>query len=162
MTKVYLAARYSRRDELRRYQQELADLGLGIVVTSRWLTDDHLWEGEGSGAPFAEAQRYAREDLEDIIVSHLVVCFTEPPRTSNSRGGRHVEFGYSLAKQKPIIVVGPRENVFYTMPGVMQTESWGVAKTWVATFDPEAGDWTEDPTATAGKCAGSGEVADGP
>ncbi len=28
-------------------------------------------------------------------------------------GGRHVEFGYALAKGKPIVLVGPQRNVFH-------------------------------------------------
>ncbi len=43
-----------------------------------------------------------------------------PSRSSRgsgySRGGRHVEAGYALAKGKYLVLVGPRENVFYSLP----------------------------------------------
>ena len=41
--RVYLAARFSRFDELNRYREELTDVG--IAVTSRWLDGGHEWVG---------------------------------------------------------------------------------------------------------------------
>jgi len=45
-----------------------------------------------------------------------VITFTETPRSSNSRGGRHVEFGIALGMRKRAVVIGPRENVFHCLP----------------------------------------------
>jgi nucleoside 2-deoxyribosyltransferase len=116
---VYLAARYSRRLELCGYAAELESAG--HRVTSRWLLGNHQAENEQLHRG-AEAERFAAEDLADVRAAALVVAFTEAPRTSNSRGGRHVEFGYALGIGIAVVIVGPRENVFGCL--VPQFESW--------------------------------------
>jgi hypothetical protein len=50
----------------------------------------------------------------------------------NSRGGRHVEFGYALGARKAIMVVGPLENVFYCLPHVFQHDEWDTALRYLA------------------------------
>lgn len=116
---VYLAARYSRRLELCGYAAELyAD---GHHVTSRWLLGNHQAENDQLHRG-ADAERFAAEDLADVSEAALVVAFTEVPRTSNSRGGRHVEFGYALGLGIAVVIVGPRENVFGCL--VPQFETW--------------------------------------
>lgn len=122
--KIYLAARYSRMEELKGYADELA--AAGHVITSRWIRG-------GNGIPETaavdmESQRFALEDYRDLSAADTVISWTEPPRVeSTARGGRHVEFGLALAMGKRILVVGPRENLFHTMPGVHQFDEWGPA-----------------------------------
>jgi nucleoside 2-deoxyribosyltransferase len=119
---VYLASRFSRIEEMRQRSADLAEMG--IVVTSRWIRGGHEWDGiDDEEIPIEEAARFAREDLEDIDRADMVICFTEPPRSSASRGGRHVELGYALGK-KPIVIVGYRENVFCTLPEVTFFPQW--------------------------------------
>ena len=121
--KVYLASRFSRLSELNTHADELE--AMGITVTSRWLRGGHEWVGSADEEiPLARLHRFAAEDLEDIDAADILVCFTESPRTGPSRGGRHVEFGYALAKGKPIICVEHRENVFYCLDDVLFVESW--------------------------------------
>jgi len=119
--KIYLAARYSRRAELQRYAREL--VLLGHEVTARWLlgqhriTDEQL-AGAASTASLDDlrlGQRYARDDITDVAHADLLIAFTEQPRSTSSRGGRHVEHGIALALHKPVWLVGPRENVFHTL-----------------------------------------------
>lgn len=127
MTHVYLAARFSRSAELLGYKAELERDG--ILVTSRWLLGGHEWSGvDDNDIPPECAHRFAREDIEDLKAADVVICFTEEPRSGNSRGGRHVEFGYALAIEKSIIVVGYRENVFYTLPEVLFVSDWDKAR----------------------------------
>ena len=120
--KIYLAARYSRMEELRGYAEELA--AAGHVITSRWIRG-------GNGIPETaavdmESQRFALEDYRDLSAADTVISWTEPPRVeSTARGGRHVEFGLALAMGKRLVVVGPRENLFHTMPNVYQFDEWG-------------------------------------
>ena len=112
--KIYLAARYSRRQELLGYAAQLEELGHS--VTSRWLAgnhqirDDQLNDGLDE---LALAQRYAREDLVDVAQADLVISFTEEARSTTSRGGRHTEYGFALALRKRLWLIGPRENVFH-------------------------------------------------
>lgn len=150
--KVYLASRYSRREELLGVRDVVE--ALGGEVTSRWLNGDHqlandgtpigedgasLVEGEElrSGETFSEhdrseraaqlRQKFARDDIEDVLAADVVIAFTEEPRTTNSRGGRHVELGIALGAGKRIIVVGPRENIFCWLPEVEHYSRWATA-----------------------------------
>ena len=131
---VYLAARYSRREELCEYREHLSEMG--FLVQARWLNGGHqladngtpigengepLVEGDGSGSS-DESQRlrakFAQDDWEDVTAADIVISFTEPPRSKANRGGRHVEFGIALARGARVIVVGFRENIFHWLPQV--------------------------------------------
>jgi len=124
--KVYLAGRYSRRLELCGYRQELVDAG--YEVTSRWLNGNHEIDTDTQGlsiqAAASERERFAKEDWADVMAADICVSFTESPRSTNSRGGRHVEFGASLGAGRRCIVVGYRENVFHHLPAVEFFGSW--------------------------------------
>ncbi len=119
--KIYLAARYSRREEVCEYREQLRVLG--HEVTSRWLNGDHQAENDDLHAG-AEAERFAFEDFKDVLDAEMMISFTEKPRTTNSRGGRHVEFGIALGRMMRVWVVGPRENVFHCMEDVRQFDRW--------------------------------------
>jgi hypothetical protein len=136
--KIYLAARYSRREELCGYRAQLERVG--HQVTSRWLNGSHQITNEGKpidetgealieNGTCEEAARLRREfvieDVADVGEAECVVSFTEPPRSNHSRGGRHVEFGMAHALGKRLIVVGHRENLFHWLPGVEFCETWG-------------------------------------
>lgn len=115
--KIYLASRYSRRNQMREFANELA--GLGHTVTSRWIdTDFPIAEaGQSAAAPPELREKYAQIDLEDIDAADMLVNFAEAPG-SGGRGGRHVEFGYALAKNKQMVVIGYYEHIFCHHPAV--------------------------------------------
>lgn len=137
----YLAARYSRRKELVEYREQLQ--ALGHRVTSIWLNGGH--QIDEAGVPIGEdgeqlfesgiddphavklREFFAQEDLNDIEFADVLIAFTEPPRSTTSRGGRHVEMGYALGRYKPVIVVGPQENVFCYLPQVSVYSTWDEA-----------------------------------
>ena len=126
--KIYLAARYSRIDELNVYAEELRDDG--HFITSRWLKGDHKIheitarvEAASKTMPL-EGSRFALDDWTDLRGAECVISFSEEPRSGHSRGGRHVEFGLALAWEKRVILVGPRENVFHTLPQVEHFWQW--------------------------------------
>ena len=125
---VYLAARYDRREELRGYAGDLRDRG--ITVTSRWL------HGEDTGLGGAAC---ALADLEDIRAAGTLIAFTEDPafyKPGSSRGGRHVELGYALARPgMRVIACGPPENQFCHLPQVERYASWPEI---LAVFDSDA------------------------
>lgn len=122
--RIYLASRYSRREELCVYATRL--LALGYWVTSRWLNGNHQVSDAGLSEQAHEAERirFASEDWNDLVDADTCISFTEEPRGTNSRGGRHVEFGAALAYGKRCIVVGPRENVFHCLPEVEVYATW--------------------------------------
>jgi len=138
--KVHLAAQYGRRVELCGYRDQLRDLGYD--VQARWLDGKHqisdsgvpigddnerLVEGDSrSDSPRAAAlrEKFAVEDLHDVMLADIVINFTEP-RSTASRGGRHVEFGIALRNMLcRLIVVGHRENIFHWLPDVEFYETW--------------------------------------
>jgi hypothetical protein len=62
----------------------------------------------------------AKADIEDIAQADVVVSFTSP---GQGQGGRHVEFGISIALDKQVVLVGPREHVFHALPQVIQFDT---------------------------------------
>lgn len=115
--KVYIAARYSRRDEMRAVARLLYDVG--IACTSRWLTENEPLDHKlGDQLPFFYAET-AKVDLEDIDKAETLLFFAENPHIGTPRGGRHVEFGYALAKGKRLVCIGGAENIFGFLPQVI-------------------------------------------
>jgi hypothetical protein len=119
--RVYLSARYERRLELRIYANRLRRAGIHIV--SRWLestTDDEA----------IDPARAAVDDLCDVVEADVLLAFTDG---EPARGGRHVEFGIAIGLalgMRPgqtlrLIVVGPKENVFHSLPGVEHVATFG-------------------------------------
>lgn len=102
--RIYIAGRWSRRAEFRRYARHLE--AHGHVVTSRWLA-----QRTDAKSP-AKARAEAERDLADVLRSDVLLAFTEPSRT-NSRGGRFCELGAALATGIQVHLVGGHvENVF--------------------------------------------------
>ena len=116
MKRVYLAARYDRRDELRVYREQLQ--AIGVEVTSRWLDETGSLSGDMEVGKEDFYKETASVDLEDVRRADTIIFFAEDPLLGWKRGGRHVEFGYALALAKHIIVLGPKENVFHYIPWV--------------------------------------------
>jgi hypothetical protein len=76
--KIYLASRYSRRDQMRRLAVELKQMG--YTVTSRWLETEWVDRpDQGTAAPPEYRATYAVIDLEDVAAADVMVNFTEPP-----------------------------------------------------------------------------------
>lgn len=123
--KIYLAGSYNRRTAIQLCRTDLEKIG--HEVTSRWL-DCH----GGKAPPVflsthltdvkpADGKEFAEEDLADIDAAKLVVMFTQEPSTT---GGRHVELGYALAKEKRIAIVGSVENIFQTARNIELYPTW--------------------------------------
>lgn len=116
--RVYIAARFSKRPEANQLAQKLQILG--HTITSRWVLPEatHVMPtGLSKLAADSERERFARQDIEDVIACDWCISLMEKPR-SNGRGGRHVEFGYALALSKKMTIIGPRETVFHHQPEV--------------------------------------------
>ena len=114
--KVYLAALFSRRAEMETYANKIAENG--HEITARWV-----YGGEDG----LSRTEIALMDIEDVDKADAIISFTHPRGTMTTGGGRHVEFGYALAKGKKLIVIGAYENVFHHMPNVQiysDLDSW--------------------------------------
>lgn len=113
--KIYIAGRYSRRDEFREVAKKL--VSYGHEVTSRWLDEQIDVAHSMADLTPAYAAKAAAHDLSDIDDAVAILFFSEDALTP--RGGRHVEFGYALAQGKWIYVIGPKENIFHYHPFVV-------------------------------------------
>jgi len=98
---------------------------MGHTVTSRWLNGTH----EAQDGDVSRWKDFASEDLDDIKKSQVLIAFTESemfPRVS-----RHVELGIALGRGIYVAIVGPLENVFCCLPGLMHYESFdGLEVAW--------------------------------
>lgn len=111
--KIYLAAKYARREEMEQIAIELMNV-YGYDITARWVFGGE--EGKTN-------EEIAVFDLEDVAEADTVISFTEHPNMYTT-GGRHVEFGYAIATGKRLVVIGPRENVFHHYPTVEQFDTF--------------------------------------
>lgn len=123
---VYLAARYSRKLEIKEKAKELENIG--IKVTSRWLEEKADPDSNLNDAPDSLNRTVAIQDIEDIDKADVLILFTEDPEKEYRRGGRHFESGYAYGIDKPIITLGPRENVFHYIEKVINVELWDELK----------------------------------
>lgn len=116
----YLAAAFKEQLRLRNYAEELRNMG--YVITSRWLFEER--------DPLHDLQKnedysiYAEQDLEDIRACDVFIIFTVEPTELIKRGGKHFEAGYASGVYKPIVVIGPDENIFYQLKGTTHFNSW--------------------------------------
>lgn len=123
--RIYLAARFSRNDEMRGVRDVLT--ALGHEITSRWI-DLHGGDQLESAAAIvlnsdpASVAHFGQHDIEDMLAADLVISFTSAD--GGGKGGRHVEHGFALGARKRVMVVGPRENIFHTLPQVEHFADW--------------------------------------
>ncbi len=115
--KVYLAARYLRKKEIKSLVPLLA--ANNITTTSKWLdeTFSETANLDEFTPTFCRATAYI--DLADIEEADTFVFFSEDPKIGTPRGGRHVEFGYALARGKRMIAIGGQENIFHYLPEIV-------------------------------------------
>ena len=123
--KIYLAARYSRNAEMRAHRAVIE--AYGDEVTSRWID---LHDGKYPGSFTREQVNHdpdycsaiGLDDLDDIRSAEVVISFTEAD--GGGKGGRHVEFGIGYGLGKRMVLVGPREHVFHTLPSIEWYPDW--------------------------------------
>jgi hypothetical protein len=119
--KIYLAAPFTAQDTMRGVRDVLSTFG--HEVTSQWLD----FAGDGIAVEQINAHPelcmgHAISDVGDIARSDMFVEFTQ--YGSSTTGGHHVELGMALGMRKRVIVVGPRENIFQTLPEVEWFDGW--------------------------------------
>ena len=130
---IYLSAPYPRRNELIRYTEELK--AQGHRITSNWVYGDEdlvplehrqLWTTDIGTDDDVDphAQPIAIQDYEELKQANTLIFFSQKPSNPAPRGSRHVEFGMAYSLGLQIFVIGPRENLFHTMPEIRHWDSW--------------------------------------
>lgn len=109
----YLASRYDSKLFLRGVRDKLQ--AMGHAVLSTWLTEEEPLNVQIDDVDPDTLVDYALQDLAEILEADVFVHFQNQNRP-NIRGGSSVEFGIALAKEKKMIVVGDRINIFDFMP----------------------------------------------
>ena len=127
MTRFYLAARYSRRAEIHPLIPVFRAYGMDLQA--RWLHGVHeIVAGTAEDVAQLRRVQFAVEDYEDVERARFLVLYNPAADHGIVPGGHHVEVGarsswcsttyVALALGKPVILVGPPENVFHYHPGV--------------------------------------------
>jgi nucleoside 2-deoxyribosyltransferase len=120
--KVYLAAGFSRKNEIAEKSQELENLG--IVVTSTWPYEDISGNAKLHEVSDEYLRTHARKDLNEILSADAIILFTQDPLVPFHRGGRMHETGFAHALGKSLLICGPRENLFHWLPEFNQFNTW--------------------------------------
>lgn len=121
---VYLAGRFGRRMELLGYAEALR--AQGIIVTSSWLKRTAI-DAISVETDIDFARSCADEDIADINNAQAMILFTDHDTTYPSKGGMHFETGYAYGTEMPMILVGPRLNVFHYLAEVTPFAEWSPA-----------------------------------
>ncbi len=104
--RVYIAAPYPLRDMAQALMRRVE--GAGHTVTSTWLTSYDRMTNE-----------FACLDLADVRRADVLLALSPSEWLDKGTGGRHVEFGYALALNKPIVLIGERGNIFHYLSDVL-------------------------------------------
>ena len=118
--RVYLAAAWSRKDEIKKIADELIELG--VDVQAQWLSEPAIFPADVSKAFFL--QQRAEIDVNDILQCDLLVRFSDDLTgqtvpASLATGSRMFEMGLAWQAGKEIIVVGGYQCVFDYLEGVI-------------------------------------------
>lgn len=119
---VYLAGRYSRKNELRECAAELE--ACDYLVTSSWLKEHYDPNVQLKELTDEDNRKIAEQDVVDIDRAEALVFFAEDQNAQPPRGGRHAEYGYALAKGLQLFVIGAKENIFHFLPNVKVYQTW--------------------------------------
>ena len=95
-----------------------------IEVRAHWLDETVSATSQLSDLTPEYCAEQAQVDLDDIKACDLFVFFADSV-AKTTRGGKHFEAGYASGLGKRIVVVGPPENIFHYLPGVIHYASLG-------------------------------------
>jgi hypothetical protein len=117
MKAVYLAARFSRKKEMKELSLRIKELG--VKVTSRWLDEEPLPEGKIKQKRFL--QNTAAMDANDVFAADTLIRFSDDLSTKTVPSNwctcsRMCEAGMAHAWGKKIIIVGGAQSLFDRFP----------------------------------------------
>jgi nucleoside 2-deoxyribosyltransferase len=132
--RLYLAAAWARKREIKAVADELNNLAAGLCVGSRWLEEpDSIY---GGADVLAFRQERARIDIQDVKAADILIRFTddlsgETVPAKLATGARMFEMGYAYALGKQIVVVGGIQPIFDYLPGVVHVADVGKLKEYL-------------------------------
>lgn len=105
--RVYLASPWELQADVKQLHDALVDAGIDSIA--RWLdADDNTY-----------TEAWAMRCLEDVRRCDVFMLWNPEAWGRIGTGGRHVELGYALALDKPVIVLGARTNIFHHLSYVL-------------------------------------------
>jgi len=118
--KIYIAAKFARREDMRPMRDAIWSAGHEVVST--WLDEVKRPEAMESGT---FKKKLALKDVTEVSSADLLILDTHFP---SETGGKEVEFGIVLGKfqTKLIWIVGPKRNVFHELADRV-FETWAEA-----------------------------------
>lgn len=105
--KIYLASQFKEQETMIQWSILLREHN--HFITSRWLFATEELTNTSN------AYDAAKVDLEDIDEAECLISSTLNRGELFTGGGRHIEYGYALAKRKKLINVGGFESVFHNL-----------------------------------------------
>lgn len=112
--KIYLAAPWVQRDAAR--ETSIAFEVAGHEITEKWW--DHVEVDLDDPENHPELERQALKDVLGVASADLIVVLQ-----LEKSEGKAVETGLGLALGKPVLVVGPRGNLFHFLTDFVEVVS---------------------------------------
>jgi nucleoside 2-deoxyribosyltransferase len=121
--KIYIAAQYARKPEIKEYAARLE--AIGVKVTSTW-TNEHFNPNMALSEMVESTRRnLARRDRKELEEADTLLFFGEDPNCQPPRGGRHVEFGIAVALGHRILVIEKEpENIFHHLAHIRKFDTF--------------------------------------
>ncbi len=129
--RIYLAARFERRHEMRPVRDLLWEMGHEVVST--WI--DEVKRPEDMPVEVFN-KKLALKDIAQIESADLFILDTEVP---SERGGKEVEYGFALGRFQRVVIyiVGPARNVFHQLCD-RRFDTWAECTTALKELTPDA------------------------
>lgn len=164
--KFYVASHFSEKELTKKLAEQIAVDG--HVCTSTWLSQEDLTDPHDHET----RQRYALEDMQDVLRSDVLVFRNPKESHGKGSGGRRVEFGIAAFAGMPILIYGgPSEGIFDDLPSVtvcpdvdaVRAKLKELEASWVAPIQASRlvdsyQKWTQVPANYPGKGTGSPEA----
>jgi len=124
---IYIAAAWSRREEMKKLTKELERDIPDLIVNARWIKIEPPEKTFWQRTP-RENTRLAMEDQEDAVTSDVLIRFSDDlsAKMVSARlatGSRMVEMGMAIMAGVPVIVVGGKQNLFDCLPQVQHVKN---------------------------------------
>ena len=123
MLTIYIAAHDQPKAlELRQALLDYPPLAGKIEFSSSWM-DKPNQTGYGKAKTSDEYRESAEADYGDVFESDLLILLSDGGG-AHSPGGKHVEMGLAIGLDIPVLVYGPKENVFHHLSNVRNPENF--------------------------------------